>query len=296
MLHGLFGRALRKVGCAEAPRCAGACARPGECGYSRLFDPPRREPAPHRLLEGVAEPPGPVVLLVPPPGGAELSHGATMSLGLRLLGEAREDHLVVLERALAGLAELPVSSEEGRVEPWTISRASPREIIVRASDERGASRESDDGDEPEKTAQEPAVARAQRATVRFETPVRLKQGGRPMEAGKLDFAALFSHVWRRLTMVCSLFGEYGAADDAQFQALRPKAEGVRTVQRRLKEMRWEHLSVETGERKPMRGLLGEVVFEGEELPAFSAALAAGEVVHLGGGASFGLGRMRVSVE
>ena len=54
--------------------------------------------------------------------------------------------------------------------------------------------------------------------------------------------------------------------------------------------------METGVLKPMRGWIGHMVFEGEDLGGFLPALAGGEAVGVGGGGSFGLGRVLVSVE
>ena len=74
MFHGLFGRALRAMACPQEDRCSlGPCARPGACDCERLFTPPAPVPLPHRLPAGMKEPPGPVVLLIPPPGGVRFS-------------------------------------------------------------------------------------------------------------------------------------------------------------------------------------------------------------------------------
>lgn len=272
MFHGLFGRALRKVACPKLPCCVGPCARPSECDWARLFSPPPREPPPHRLLVGQKEPPGPVVLLIPAPGGAELVAAGAMSFGLRIFGDAAGGDVGTLEKALAQIAEMPIGSDEGRVELRAITRYSPRDVWtpVGANGPGGP-----------------------RVTVRFETPVRVKRGGEI--AADIDFATLFSQVWRRLTMLSALYGEYGEADDATFQRLRAAAATVKVTERRLVPLKWEHLSAETGERKPMRGLIGHVVFEGGSLAELLPALTAGEAVHVGGGTSFGLGRMRVEM-
>ncbi len=280
MFHGLFGRALRKVACPELPCCVGPCARPSECDWARLFSPPPRDPPPHRILVGQKEPPGPVVLLIPAPGGAELAAGGTMSFGLRIFGGATGSDVGTLEKALAQIAKMPIGSDEGRVELRAVTRYSPREVW----NPPGANGPA---------APRGAERGGSRATVRFETPVRVKRGGEI--AADIDFATLFSQVWRRLTMLSALYGEYGEADDATFQQLRAAAATVKIAEKRLVPLKWEHLSTETGERKPMRGLIGHVVFEGENLGEVLPALAAGEAVHVGGGTSFGLGRMRVEV-
>jgi hypothetical protein len=267
LLHGLLGRALRQTGCAEPSPCAGPCARPGTCAWSRFVDPPRPAPPPHPILAAVREPPAPLVLRVAPPGAAELGAGDRFSFGVRVLGEPRPDDLSRIEGALDGFARLPVGRDEGRVLLASLARGAAREVVVA-----------------------PGGAQQGRVTVRFETPVRLKHDG--STATRIDFPLLFAHLWRRLTMLCALHGRYDAGDDEAFHRLRPAAAGVRTVEQRLSTLRWDHLSAERGERKPMSGLVGEVAFEGDVGP-FLPALAGGEAVHVGGWTSFGLGRTTV---
>src|SRR4051812_26840659 len=67
MIHGLLGRALRRTACAEQSPCRGACAHRARCDWSRLFDPVLPSSPGHCVLKGAAEPPGPIVPLIPPP-------------------------------------------------------------------------------------------------------------------------------------------------------------------------------------------------------------------------------------
>ena len=256
MLHGIFGRALRKVASAE--------------DWRRLFDPPPVEPPPHRLLAGAAEPPGPVVVIAPRPGGRDLAPGQEWRVGLRLFGEDRLSDVALLERSLEAAAALPIGPDEGGVTLDAVTRFVPREIAIR---------------------EEAAQGTAGRVVVRFETPVRLKRGGKPMSPDDVDFGVLFDQVWRRLTMLCALYGEYDAGDDETFRRLRARAAEVATVERRLRAMRWEHHSAEAGVQKPLQGLLGHVVFEGDALRVFGPVLRAAELVHVGGATGLGLGRI-----
>jgi hypothetical protein len=208
-----------------------------------------------------------MIVRAPPPGAVDLKVGDTMVIELRLLGAARDADIGHVERALGAISELSIGQEEGRMALEAITRRVPREHVIAAGPAGDA-----------------------RVTVRFETPVRIKRGGRPAE--DIDFPLLFAQLWRRLTMLCVLYGEHGPEDDEVFRLLREETAGVRTVDRRFRPLRWDHLSTASGERKPMSGLLGHVVFEGN-LEPFLPALRAGEAVHLGGGTSFGLGRVRV---
>lgn len=316
MLHGLFGRALRKVACAELSAdsslqldgdvrpvgrglaraaqsasggggmCASACAHPGACDWSRLFDPAPVVPPPHRILSGIREPPSPVLLLSPPAGSQPLAAGDRWSVRLRLFGENGID-AVRVERALEGVADLPIGTDEGRVTLEAMKRFVPRVLAL------GGESTDSVGCDNTATAETAERTRTGRVTVSFETPARLKRDGRLAAPVDIGFATLFDHVWRRLTTMSALYGQYGPEDDATFRRLREAAGGVRTVERQLRVVRWDHLSTEAGLLKPLRGLLGHLVFEGEQLGAFAPVLKAGELVHVGGNPGLGLGRIRV---
>lgn len=71
---------------------------------------------------------------------------------------------------------------------------------------------------------------------------------------------------------------------------------VKTVHKRLVPLTWEHLSEETGELNALRGVVGHMVFEGESLGELLPTLAAGELVHVGGGDELpAWGRLEVEV-
>jgi hypothetical protein len=114
-----------------------------------------------------------------------------------------------------------------------------------------------------------------------------------VEPDQVDFGLLFDQAWRRLTMLCALYGHYGAEDDVAYRSLRARANEVVVVHRRMRTVHLEHLAVESGVRKPLQGLLGELVLEGAALPAFLPALRGAETVHIGGATTLGLGRLRV---
>ncbi len=126
--------------------------------------------------------------------------------------------------------------------------------------------------------------------IEFETPVWLEHQGKLDET--LDFPAFFVHIYRRLTMLCALYGGFNAEDDARFVPLRAQAEHVQTLHRGLKPMHWERLSVESGKRHPMHGIIGELSFRGPLLP-FLPILRMAEATHIGKSTSFGLGRFRI---
>lgn len=110
----------------------------------------------------------------------------------------------------------------------------------------------------------------------------------------VDFRSFFRAIYRRLTVLCALYGELDGSDDefARFDAL---AGGISAVKQDVAPMHWTRRSWAREREHPMHGLLGQVVFEGKELGAFMPVLRLAEKTHIGKATSHGLGRIRVEV-
>lgn len=279
LLRGVLGRGLRAVACDSPPApCPADCLHPSTCAYARLFDPPVPAPIPHRFLRSATRAPQPLIPLFPSPGHADLAPGATLAMGLRILGRlARTDAAAVLA-ALEELTTLRVGTEpgSGRIAVDEIGQVGPRDRRIDVP--------------PADLA--PAPVASSRVRVVMETPAWIAQKGRLLDPEELSFATLYRHTARRLTVLTALYGEADADDDASFQRLLPLAADVRTVQSDLRVQRWERLSLEKGVRHPMMGLLGAIVFEGPIHP-FLPTLRAAEIAHIGKATSHGLGRIRL---
>jgi hypothetical protein len=271
LLRGVLGRALRRAACVATEPCPAACLSPAACAYTRLFDPPVPDPAPHRFLHGATRAPQPLVPIFPPPGALRLSAGGSLELGVRVLGPLQHGDADRLHAALEGLADFPLGSDDGRLalEGITQSGARNRAIDVRPGEPREA-----------------------RVRIVFETPVWIEHRGKLLAPAEVDFPDLFRHAYRRLTTLAALYGTLEADDERSFAKLAACAGEVRTVERQLRALRWERWSMEKDVRHPMRGLVGEVVCEGPVGPLLPV-LRAAEVVHVGKGTSHGLGRVRV---
>lgn len=269
LLRGVLGRALRQTGCA-APLdpCRAACARPGSCTYSRLFDPPVPDPLPHRLLRGATEAPPPLLPLIPRPGETDAD---PLVLGVRVLGTLADDDIDRLLAALEQIAAFGLGIARARVKVEHVRRThEPNRTVEIAPGEPG------DG----------------ALQITFETPAWLAVKGRLHTAEDLDFPSLFRHVYRRLTTLSALYGELRPEDDARFSELYHLAASVRTTGADLRALRWERHSLERDARSPMMGLLGSLRFEGP-VGVFRPLFEAAALTLVGKYTSHGLGRIRV---
>ena len=123
--------------------------------------------------------------------------------------------------------------------------------------------------------------------LRLETPLRVKVrdrlGGRP------TFRDLAFNMLRRVLELAH-FHVSGAAVDWSFRAFLGQADAVRTVEADLRWHDWERWSQRQQTSMKLGGLVGRLVLEGDLRP-FAALLGAAEVVHVGKGATFGLGKL-----
>ena len=126
-------------------------------------------------------------------------------------------------------------------------------------------------------------------SITFLTPARIVYGRRLVS--DLEFKVLVTSLLRRLLLLghfhCNQNG--GGWDH---KAMIGRAEKVEKVQDSLSWRDWERYSGRQKTRMKMGGLVGTVTYRGEIEP-FLSLLRAGEVLHVGKGTAFGLGKYRL---
>ena len=121
------------------------------------------------------------------------------------------------------------------------------------------------------------------------TPVRIVSGG--ALATELPFVTFLRTLVRRLALL-AYFHCNQEADVGQIRKLIAAAQAVRIKRSSLRWRDWERYSTRQRNTMKLGGLVGEVTYEGE-LTAFLPSLRLGELVHVGKGTSFGLGKYLV---
>ena len=128
-------------------------------------------------------------------------------------------------------------------------------------------------------------------TITLVTPTLLRYGGRPSPPD--EFHVLFRSVLRRVNFLNYFHCDGKLLDDAG--ELIAAAEGVSTTDTDLRWHAWERYSARQDQRVPMSGFTGSVTYHGDLAP-FWPWLAIGEWIHVGKGATFGLGRYEIHME
>ena len=275
--------ALRETACVMKRETCDQCAIRRDCAYGYLFETPITDAdavmrlythAPHPfVIEGreVATP------LVQP--------GDTGKIGMVLIGEGYR-FLPVIFLALQRLGVKGLGRD-----------AVPFEII-QIQDEQGRdlyNRHSETGRleamEPKYLPMEPGSSRIGRFTVQLATPLRLQTDGRVTR--RPTFVDLVAALNRRVFLF-RYFHEKNR-DDAFAFCYIAVAESARVLEATLYWKDRSRVSTRQNREVPLGGVAGFMRCIGD-IGFLEPLLRAGEYVHVGKNATFGLGEIRLHVE
>jgi hypothetical protein len=289
LLRGAFGHALRRLVCAAGPKqpCATCRLRRG-CHYTRLFETfIDGEPPP--FLRGLDTAPRPYVF---EPDVAHLHRGYPryapgdpLGFDLLLLGQATD---------LAGWALLAVEAmaHDGlgaRRARFVLDRVQARDPEGRWIALRDNGRWTG-CDAPPPSVPPTNGLPTDRLNVHIQTPLRLPT--RDNAAGSFRMRDLAFLMIRRILELAT-FHVPGAAPDWTFRPLLEHAGTVRISARDLHWYDWQRYSNRQERKMSFGGFLGNVELEGNLAP-LAALLRTSEIVHVGKGATFGLGKLELA--
>lgn len=283
-LRGGFGRAFRAIGCAASALGATTCALGERCPYHYVFE--TLVPPGSAILGTVPTAPRPFVLQPPVAPPAVYETGERISVGLVLIGRAI-DYLPYFVDAFDHLGRIGVGRGRGRfhLERVTTLAGDGTERTVYD----GARRQLEAEATPLGAYDAPSLPGGTALTVEFLTPTRLRHDGRG--AAPEAFHVLFRNVLRRVNFLNYFHCGGELLNDAS--DLIETASAIETMETRLTYHTWERYSARQDQRVPMGGFTGSATYGGDLAP-FWPWLALGEWVHVGKGATFGLGRYRIS--
>ncbi len=284
MLRGAFGHALRRMVCAMGPEQAcSTCMLRRTCFYTRIFEPyVEGEPPP--FLRGIDQAVRPYVF-EPQVSDGPVAPGETVGFDLLLFGQAVELQayavLAVERMAQAGLGAHRARFRLARVEAPGGGAVPPRTLF-----EEGAPLSF----QPARASlPEPESHPAERYTLRFETPLRLKVRDRLAE--QPGFRDLVFNMLRR-TLELAHFHVPGAEIDWSFRPFLEQTAAVRVAGADLVWHDWERWSNRQRTAMKLGGVVGSLRLEGDLKP-FLPLLRTAEVVHIGKSTTFGLGKVCV---
>jgi hypothetical protein len=286
-LRGAFGHAFRAVAC-PAPRGM-ECPVPSQCPYHVIFEtsPPPGSDA-LRTHDEISRP-----FVISPLNSKSDEHGVRrmfrpgneISFDLVLIGRAQEffPYFVVALREVDRIGRARRAVGVRRIDALGTDQMDSR-VVYESTDNlvRGSA------DSVTLEQYDTAISPLDSLTVEFLTQTRLKHEGRFVR--RPEFQILFRRLLGRLSSLARF--HCGAPLDVNFRELIDRAASVRLTQENTKWTRWERYSSRQDRRMEWEGIIGRATYKGDVKP-FWKFLKFGEFVHVGHGATFGLGKFAV---
>jgi len=294
--RGAFGHAFKGVACPLRGACEG-CAHRVVCVYVFVFETAgSSDGSPLARGATVTHP-----FVLEPPGDArtELGVGDSLELGLVLIGRAiplapyflaacREMASRGLGRGRGRCRLAHVVAEEPESLSGRIVYDGAADLLAPAVPVWSATELTQGG---RGAGVRGSMEAEDRITLEFVTPTRLRQDAdlvvRP------EFATLATALLRRLSVLAEVHCGYTGRIAAR--EILAGASDVRVVRSDLRWHDWERYSARQRTRMALGGFVGRITFAGD-LGPWLPLLTLGEVLHVGKGTAFGLGKYRVVEE
>jgi hypothetical protein len=279
--RGAFGHALKRAVCiTRLPVCA-ECLLYRSCAYPYVFETP--PPLGAAKMRKYPAAPHPFILEVEAaPGRGLLEAGAALRVGVSLFGRGNR-HLPYVVFALERAAAAGIGRGRGKLALVAVEQESRP-----GGGEWTAIYAPGGGLEPLPEQAPDPVPVPGDAVIRLHAPLRLKRDERLVGSGQFDFAALFSSLLRRISMLTYFHTDTPL--DTNFAGLAAAARAVPIADADLSWQDWTRYSSRQNTAMEMGGLVGSFRVGPCDLKPFWPYLWLGQFTHAGHGTSMGLGR------
>jgi CRISPR-associated endoribonuclease Cas6 len=301
-LRGGFGNAFRRVVCALRKTDCADCILKEKCVYSYVFETP--PPSDTKIMKKYTNAPHPFVIDPSPEKRQAYKPGDEITFGLTLIGRAI-DYLPYFIYTFDELGKIGLGKGRGKYELKAVRDISVRDTSDKMQDvsQRGNGTNIIYNSSSKTLKSSPPsslfldfvddsslASRHSHLSLSFLTPTRINYGSDLVL--DLEFHILLRQLLRRLYLLY-YFHCNGDPSAWDFKGMIEKAKEVKTVKRNLRWYDWERFSARQDTRMKMGGFVGEITFEGDIGP-FIPLIEAGEVLHVGKGTGFGLGRYGIT--
>ncbi len=283
-LRGGFGSVFKETVCVVDHRECVRCLLRSRCAFPYVFDTPVPEEA-VRLRKYPAAP-HPFVFLPPLEEKTLYRPGDTLTFDLTLIGKGA-DFLPYFIYTFERLGEWRgLGKGRGRFAVESVTWLSPQgeEVPIYSGVEK-ILRNSFHPVTVQDLLFPLRTLHLELVTLNFITPTRLVYAESLTPAP--DFHVLIRTLLRRLSNLA--YFHCGTELNLDFRGLITEAEQIETVTGDLHWHDWERYSARQDARMKLGGFVGQVTYQGNLQP-FLPLLRLGEIVHVGKGTSFGLGK------
>lgn len=288
-LRGGFGHAFRRIVCAIGNKVCPECILRERCVYAYVFEtsPPRGT----KIMRKYTSAPHPFVIEPPTDRRRGYKPEDLLTFRLTLIGKA-VDYLPYFIYAFDELGKIGIGKGKAKYElrdvtcdGTVIYDSTSRTLGSFASEPLSI-------DFPLYVLNESsavALTQPEQISISFLTPTRILFNGHLTL--DLEFHVFVRNLLRRLALL-SYFHCDGDPAGMDFKGAIEKAKEVHVKVRNLRWFDWERYSGRQDTRMKLGGFVGTITFEGLIGP-FLPIIQAGEILHVGKGTAFGLGKYGV---
>ncbi|MBI4768705.1 MAG: CRISPR system precrRNA processing endoribonuclease RAMP protein Cas6 [Deltaproteobacteria bacterium] len=280
-LRGGFGYAFKRVVCALKNQDCPNCLLKEKCIYSYVFETP--PPADTRIMRKYKAAPHPFIIEPPLERKRIYKTGEEFQFGLILIGRAI-DYLPYFIYTFEELGRMGIGKGKSGYDLLSVHSNGHRIYDSQSKTLKPFPNHSSKDLEPPTLNLEP-----QTLHLSFITPTRIQYNAHLTL--DLEFHILIRNLLRRFSLLY-YFHCGGDPSNWDFKGLIRQAQEVKVKERKLRWYDWERYSGRQETRMKMGGFMGGITFEGEIGP-FMPLIRAGEVLHVGKGTGFGLGKYRI---
>lgn len=293
-LRGGFGYAFKKATCVLRNATCDSCLLKEKCAYSYIFE--TSPPSDSAIMRKYPRAPHPFVLEPPEDDRTLYSPKDRILFGVILMGRAI-DYLPYFIYSFDVLGQTGIGKGKGRFTLKEVRTSWPMAARDHPSPEKGHAALLYDGESrtlkmaPSSLTWEDLLHNAippEHVKLSFRTPTRIRYSGH--YTLELEFHILIRNLLRRIATLS--YFHAGESLELDFRSLIEQAKKVKVEDRSLQWLDWERYSQRQKTRMKMGGFVGSVTFRGE-LEAFWPFLVLGQVIHVGKGTAFGLGRYEI---
>lgn len=294
-LRGAFGHALKAAVCIVNHRDCSRCIVADRCVYPYLFETLASE---NNNQHG-QQLPHPFVLAPPLPAGSkpgdyqQFKLEDELNFELTLMGRAI-DYLPYIVYAVSQMAEkgfgLQHRSSFKLSEVFCLDTHTPSKIYDSETEKLSTPTTTRTlADLVDARLESFSSLNSTELTLEITTPTRIRVNN-DLQA-ELSFSLLIRNILRRVTMLSKHHGQ--SEWQPEFAALIQLAESVETYSSKMTWWDFERYSNRQQTRMKLGGFIGQITYSGLALNALLPLLIAGEILHIGGNTSFGLGKYKI---
>ena len=281
--RGGFGYAFKRVVCAIKDKECPDCLLKEKCIYSYVFETP--PPSDTKIMRKYKSAPHPFVIEPPDERRRGYKPGDEINFGLTLIGRSI-DYLPYFVYTFDELGKLGIGKGKAKYELKEVRCEGKQIYNAETKTLKAFEAASLDVGIPTLEKGGKGGFFNKQLTLNFLTPTRILFDGHLTL--DLEFHILIRNLLRRLSLLY-YFHCNGDSSKWDFKGIIEQSKEIKVKEKNLKWYEWERYSGRQETRLKMGGFVGEITFEGDIEP-FMPFIKAGEVLHVGKGTGFGLGK------